>query len=186
MSIGVQALIISSGRVLRFFEGIALKLSAVFLGAMVLLINVEIFSRYFFNYSTRIADEYGGYFYAWIVLLGGVHLLRSDRYLMMTSVLDRMSPRVQNVIYIIAAAVGLTLCLVCLKSVLDLTYASYKFNTSSTQPSGTPLVYPQLAMPVGYALLCAAYLEEILRRLVGLPPRRAEDDVATYGVGDLG
>ena len=182
----MQAVIIGFGRVLRFFEGIALKLSAVLLGAMVLLINVEIFSRYFLNYSTRIADEYGGYFYAWIVLLGGVHLLRSDRYLMMTSVLDRMSPRVQNFIYIVAAAVGLTLCVVCFKSVFALTYASFSFNTESTQPSGTPLWYPQLAMPIGYALLCAAYLEEILRRCAGLPPRRAEDDVETYGVGDAG
>lgn len=182
----MRALIIGFGRVLKLLEGLALKLSAIFLGAMVLLINVEIFSRFLFNYSTRIADEYGGYFYAWIVLLGGVHLLRSDRYLMMTSVIDKMPPRIQNLIYIVAAAVGLTLCGVCLKSVSELTYASFKFNTQSPQPSGTLLWYPQLAMPAGYALLCAAYLEEILRRSVGLPPRRAEDDVETYGVGDTG
>jgi TRAP-type C4-dicarboxylate transport system permease small subunit len=182
----MRALIIGLGRAMKFFEGLALKLSAVFLGAMVLLINVEIFSRFLFNSSTRIADEYGGYFYAWIVLLGGVHLLRSDRYLMMTSVLDMMSPRVQNFIYIIAAAVGLTLCAVCFKSAFELTYSSFKFHTESPQPSGTLLWYPQLAMPFGYALLCAAYLEEILRRSAGLPPRRAEDDVETYGVGDTG
>lgn len=182
----MRALIIGFGRVLRVCEGLALKMSAVFLGAMVLLINFEIFSRFLFSYSTRIADEYGGYFYAWIVLLGGVHLLRSDRYLMMTSVLDRMSPRIQNVIYIIAAAIGLALCAVCLKSVSELTYTNYRFRTESPQPSGTLLWYPQLAMPVGYALLCAAYLEEILRRSAGLPPRRAEDDVETYGVGDAG
>jgi hypothetical protein len=34
--------------------------------------------------------------------------------------------------------------------------------------------------------LCTAYFEEILRRCAGLPPRRAEDDVETYGVGDAG
>jgi TRAP-type C4-dicarboxylate transport system permease small subunit len=172
------------GRVLRFFEGVALKLSALILLSLVVLINVEVFGRYLFSYSTRIADEYGGYFYAWIVLLGGVHLLRSDRYLMMTSVLDRMSGRIRNAIYLSAALVGLSLCIVCFISVFGLVKLSYLLGTRSTQPSGTPLVYVQIAMPIGYALLCAAYLEEIVRRSIGLPPRRADDDATTYGVGD--
>lgn len=180
----VRSLVESLGRLLRLFEGIALKLSALFLLAMVALINIEIFGRYLLNYSTRISDEYNGYFYAAIVLLGGVHLLRSDRYLMMTSVLDSLSERARNAIYILAALIGLILCAVCLMSVFSLTKLSYLFGTQSTQPSGTLLFYPQLAMPIGYALLCAAYLEEILRRCIGLPPRRAEDDAETYGVGD--
>lgn len=71
-----------------------MKLSALLLVALLLLINVEVFGRYLFNYSTLVADEYGGYLYAWIVLLGGVHLLRSDRYLTMTgSALAPDSPR---------------------------------------------------------------------------------------------
>jgi TRAP-type C4-dicarboxylate transport system permease small subunit len=182
----MRAPLLRFGYLLKFFEGLALKLSALFLIGMVVLINVEVFGRYLFNYSTGIADEYCGYFYAWIVLLGGVHLLRSDRYLMMTSVLDTMSARAQNFVYIIAACVGLALCLVSLMSVYELAALSFRFGTQSTQPSGTPLFYPQLALPIGYGLLCAAYLEEILRRSVGLPPRGAEDDIETYGIGDAG
>ena len=52
--------------------------------ALLTLMNVEVFARYLFGKSTLIADEYGGYFYAWIVLLGAVHLLRSDKYLTVT------------------------------------------------------------------------------------------------------
>jgi len=181
----IRAIIERLGTLLRFFEGIALKLSALFLVAMVILINTEVFGRYLFQYSTRIADEYSGYFYAWIVLLGGVHLLRSDRYLMMTSVLDRLSRRAQNAVYSLAALVGLTLSSVCLLSVYGLVKLSYLFGTQSTQPSGTLLIFPQLAMPIGYSLLCAAYLEELLRRSVGLAPRRADQDAARYGVGDV-
>ena len=182
----MKTLIQRFGYALKFLEGLALKLPALFLIGLVELVNVEIFSRYLFNYSTRISDEYSGYFYAWIVLLGGVHLLRSDRYLMMTSVLDKLPVRGQNFVYIIAACVGLSLCAACLLSVSGLAWLSFRLGTQSTQPSGTPLVYPQIALPIGYGLLCAAYLEEILRRSVGLPPRRAEDDTETYGVGDTG
>src|SRR5262245_27785888 len=121
----IRALIERLGALLRLLEGIALKLSALFLLAMVALINIEVFGRYLFSYSTRIADEYSGYFYAWIVLLGGVHLLRSDRYLMMTSVLDRLSVRAQSTVYCIAALIGLFLSAVCLMSVYALVKLSY-------------------------------------------------------------
>ena len=40
-------------------------------------------------------------------------------------------------------------------------------------------------MLVGYGLLSLAYIEEILRRVVGLPPRRSDDDPETYGIGDV-
>ena len=181
----MQALIIGFGRVLRFFEGIALKLSAVFLGAMVLLINVEIFSRYFFNYSTRIADEYGGYFYAWIVLLGSVHLLRSDKYLTVTLLTDRLSPRGRNVAAIFAGIVGLGVSIVSLWSAFAIVQQSWMFGTRSMQPSSTPLIYPQAALLIGYGLLSLAYVEEILRRLFGMAARRGDDDPETYGIGDV-
>ena len=61
--------------------------------ALLALMNVEVFMRYVFSKSTLLADEYGGYFYAWIVLLGAVHLLRSDKYLTVTLLTDRLSPR---------------------------------------------------------------------------------------------
>ena len=75
--------------------------------ALLALMNVEIFARYLFGKSTLIADEYGGYFYAWIVLLGAVHLLRSDKYLTVTLLTDRLSPRARNAAAIFAGLIGL-------------------------------------------------------------------------------
>jgi TRAP-type C4-dicarboxylate transport system permease small subunit len=181
----IRAAVERIGKVLHVLEGGVMKLSALLLVALLALINVEILGRYFFSYSTLIADEYCGYFYAWIVLLGGVHLLRSDRYLTMTSVLDRLPPFGQNLIGILGALVGLAVCAVSLKSTVDLVWTSYSFGARSGQPSATPIAYPQLAMPIGYLLLCLAYIEELLRRGLGLKPRRAEDDQQTYGVGDI-
>ena len=61
--------------------------------ALLILINVEVVARYVFGRSTLVADEYGGYLMAWITMLGAVHLLRADRHLTMTWVVDRLSPR---------------------------------------------------------------------------------------------
>ena len=119
-------------------------------------------------------DDYGGYIMAWITMLGAVHLLRADRQLSMTWLVDKMSPRLQNVVGICAAVIGLGVSAVLLYSTFILVAGSARFGTISIQPSKTPLVWPQLILPLGYGLLCLAYLEEIFRRILGLAPRRSD------------
>ena len=96
-----------------------------------------------FGKSTLLADEYGGYFYAWIVLLGAVHLLRSDKYLTVTLLTDRLSPRGRNAAAIFAGVIGLGVSLVSLSSTYSIVQQSWMFGTRSMQPSATPLIYPQ-------------------------------------------
>jgi len=149
------------------------RLAGLLLIALLSLINVEVVARYVFGGSTLVADEYGGYLMAWITMLGAIHLLRADRHLTMTWMVDRLSPRVQNLVGICAALIGLVISGVLLYSTYLLVASSVRFGTTSIQPSATPLVWPQLILPLGYALLCLAYVEEILRRLLGLSPRRS-------------
>jgi TRAP-type C4-dicarboxylate transport system permease small subunit len=151
------------------------RLAGLLLVALLILINVEVVARYVFGGSTLIADEYGGYLMAWITMLGAIHLLRADRHLSMTWLVDRLSPRVQNLVGICAALLGLAISAVLLYATYLLVAGSARFGTTSIQPSATPLVWPQLILPIGYALLCLAYVEEILRRLLGLSPRRSGD-----------
>jgi TRAP-type C4-dicarboxylate transport system permease small subunit len=181
----MTALIATFGRALHLCEGLALKLSALLMIALLALMNVEIVMRYVFRKSTLVADEYGGYFYAWIVLLGAVHLLRSDKYLTVTLLTDRMSDKGRNAAAMFAGVVGLGVSLVSLSSTWSIVQQSWMFGTRSMQPSETPLIYPQLALLIGYGLLSLAYVEEILRRLFGMPPRRSDDDPETYGTGDI-
>ena len=151
------------------------RLAGLLLVALLILINVEVAARYLFGGSTLVADEYGGYLMAWMTMLGAVHLLRADRQLSMTWLVDRLSPRAQNMVGICAAVIGLGISAVLLYSTSLLVAGSARFGTISIQPSKTPLVWPQLILPIGYALLCLAYAEEILRRLLGLAPRRGDE-----------
>ncbi len=170
-----------AGRVLARAEGRLVDVACVLLVLLLVLINVEVAARYVFGVSTLIADEYGGYLFAWIVLLGAVNLLRSDRYLTMTWLLDRMPMVGRNAVGLIAALIGLAVSMVALYATGVLVLASWRFGTVSIQPSATPLFWVQAILPAGYALLGLAYIEEILRRLVGLAPRRNDD--AAGGVG---
>ncbi len=154
----------------RALEGFA----ALLLILLLLLINTEVVARYLFGGSTLIADEYGGYLMAWMTMLGAVHLLRADQHLSVRGLVDRLSPAVRNAVGILAALIGLGISIVLLYATSTLVRSSALFGSVSIQPSRTPLVWPQLVMPIGYFLLCLAYTEEILRRLRGLAPRRSD------------
>ncbi len=174
------------GTVCRVLEAGAMTLSVILLFVLLIMMNVEVIARYLFNSSTLVADEYGGYVYTWIILLGAIHLLRSDRYLTITSVVDRLSPRLRNIFGVFGALIALSVSAICFYSAWVLTRNSYLFGTRSIQPTATPLVLIQAILPFGFGLLCLAYVEEILRRIAGLRPRRADDEPDTYGVGELG
>jgi TRAP-type transport system small permease protein len=168
-------MLLALGRALSGLERRLGRLSGLLLVAMLVLVNVEVVARYFFARSTLIADEYGGYLMAWITMLGAIHLLRADRHLTMTWLVDRLSSRNQNRVGIAAAVIGLAVSAALFYATAVLVLSSWRFGTTSIQPSATPLMWPQLVLPFGYALLSAAYVEEILRRLVGFAPRRTED-----------
>ena len=166
-------------RALAAAEFVLGRAAAVLLVLLLALINVEVVARYVFDKSTLVADEYGGYLMAWITMLGAVHLLRADRHLTMTLFVDRLSPGARNAAGVVAAILGLAISAILLYATSLLVIASARFGSVSIQPSATPLVWPQLILPIGYALLCVAYAEEIVRRVRGLGPRVYDD-----GIGD--
>lgn len=162
------------GRAMGAMERVLEALACVLLLALLVLTNVEVVARYGFGTSTLIADEYGGYAMVWMTMLGAVHLLRAERHLSMTAVVDRLGPFGRRAAGFAAALIGLSICAVLLYSTASLVLASAKFGTVSIQPSRTPLAWPQAILPLGYAVLCAAYLEELIRRAAGLAPRRSD------------
>lgn len=184
MSGALGRLALAVGVVLRPLERIAIAVAVLVLLGLLVLTNVEVAGRYFVGYSTLIADEYGGYAYSWLVLLGAVHLLRSDSYLTMTLIIDRL-PRLRGAMGVLAGVLGLVTSLILLWSCWQTFHLSWLFGTRSIQPSQTPLYLPQAIMPAGFLMLALAYLEDILRRLSGLPPRRQDEDTAVWGEGDV-
>jgi TRAP-type C4-dicarboxylate transport system permease small subunit len=163
----------------------ALYASIGLLAILLILMNVEVVARYLFGKSTLVADEYGGYLYAWIVMLGGVHLLRSERYLTMSALTDRLGPRLKALVLVAKICIGFFVGAVCLYATFLLAKASYVFGSVSIQPSATPLVLPQMVLPLGFAVLCLAYVDELLRPLAGGRSRADEPASAEFGAGEI-
>lgn len=128
------------------------------------LMNVEIVSRTLFGMSTLIADEYGGYGFALVIMGGLTYAHRSGALLHVDFGGRLMGPRVR--VASLALASSLSFAVACFAA-----YVGYKtwalsllFGSTSAFSSGTPLWLPQAAVPVGFAVLALSFAEEFLSR----------------------
>lgn len=151
--------------------GWACDLAGLLLLAMAGLIGVEILVRGSFGISTLIADEYSGYLFVWITMIGFVHALRIGAFLRVSLLVGRFGPKGKAMTDLLAAAVGIAVSAICVYATAILLLASVRFGTVSIQPSATPLWIPQLILPVGFALLCLLYLELLAAAWVRLRTR---------------
>jgi len=134
---------------------------------MAVLINVEVIARYLFNTSTLIADEYSGYLFVWMTLLGFAYALQSGQFLRVETLVTRFSRRGQVASELLAAVAGLLVALVCTYATGLLLLAALHFGTRSIQPSATPLWIPELMLPLAFAWLCVMYVHQIVAALRG-------------------
>lgn len=134
---------------------------------MVVLINVEVAARYLFSTSTLIADEYSGYLFVWLTLLGFSYALQSGQFLRVEGLIKRLSAPWRRVADLLTGVVGLIVSLVCIYATWSLFAGSWQFGSRSIQPSATPLWMPQLLLPVAFALLVPFYLHAIAIALSG-------------------
>lgn len=140
------------------WTGLACDFGGVLLVAMVLLIGAEIFLRTVSGQSTLIADEYSGYLFVWITMIGFAHALQMGSFLSVHNFVNLMGPRVKAASDLLAAGAGLVVSAICAYATGLLALASWRFGTVSIQPSATPLWIPQLVLPLGFFALIALYL----------------------------
>jgi TRAP-type transport system small permease protein len=140
------------------WTGRACDVAGLMLVAMALLIGVEIVVRGLFGTSTLVADEYSGYLFVWITMIGFAHALQGGAFLRVDSIVQRLGPRGQAAADLLSALTGLAVATACAYATAVLLAANHRFGTVSIQPSATPLWIPQVIMPVGFVALCLIYL----------------------------
>ncbi|MEZ5932638.1 MAG: TRAP transporter small permease [Alphaproteobacteria bacterium] len=155
----------------RGLDLLAGLLAAVAMSALALvfcLMNVEIVSRYLFGFSTLIADEYGGYGFAVIILAGLLYAHRSGALLRVEFGVGLMGRRTRASSLLVASLASLLLCGFSAYAGYQAWALSLLFDSRSAFASTTPLWIPQAAMPVGFALLSLSFAEECLSRAYGV------------------
>ena len=151
----------------RLLDRVTLALadfSGLMLAVVVVLVNVEIVLRYFFGKSTLIADEYSGYLFVGMSLLGFGYALQSGQFLRVEALVDRLRGPPREVCELFGALAGMAVALVTTYACSLTFLSSWHFGTRSIQPSATPLWMPQLVMPVAMGWLVVLYLRLIVAK----------------------
>lgn len=144
---------------------IAGRVAALFMIAIVVLINVEIILRTVFNTSTFIADEFSGYFLVAVVLMGLAYALLHDVHIRVEVIRSRLDRRTRSIIDALCALAGSLLTLFVAYHALRMVIDAYQLGMTADSISETPLFIPQVLIPVGLLLFALQLIANGIRRL---------------------
>jgi TRAP-type C4-dicarboxylate transport system permease small subunit len=114
-------------------------------------------------------DAYAGYFMAAAGFLALATTFKHGEHIRVTLLLNSLAARNGRRLDIFALAVGVVLAAAFAYFSIKLVHDSRLYNDISTANDATPLWIPQIAMAVGTVLFLVSVVDELVRRLRGLP-----------------
>lgn len=152
---------------MKLVNGAATWLAAAAILAMAGITAAEVIARSFFNISFELADELGGYMLVAAVFLGLGPALAGGAMLRVEMVEQRLPAPVRRVLDILFHVMALIVSGIALFWIWQHVASSMRRETIAATWLETPLWVPQLAMPIGMALLIATLLVSLVRTLRG-------------------
>jgi len=140
-------------RILQIVVGLLGRIAAYIIMLMSLLILYDAIMRYGFNKATYFATELSGYMVVAVVFLGAPSTFREDRHVAVTLLRMRLPPRVQLWLELATLVLSLLAFAVVTWQGGNLVLKSVLRHSTSPSLLSTPLFIPQIAVPVGAALL---------------------------------
>jgi TRAP-type C4-dicarboxylate transport system permease small subunit len=137
-------------------------LSVLALMVMLVLIAVDIVTRWLFNFSFEVSDEVGGYMLVVITFfsLAACHVNRSFHEVEFVQV--QLSERGRAISRIVFGALALLVCTVLAWQFARFEMSSWRFGDRAPTYLNTPLWLPRLPMALGMAALCFALLRTLI------------------------
>lgn len=152
---------------MRLVNGAATWLAAAAILAMAGITAAEVIARSFFNISFELADELGGYLLVATVFLGLGPALAGGAMLRVEMVEQRLPAPVRRVLDILFHLMALVVSGIAFYWIWQHVASSMRRETIAATWLETPLWIPQIAMPLGMALLIATLLVSLVRTLRG-------------------
>jgi TRAP-type transport system small permease protein len=129
----------------------------------------EVVMRGLFSRSLIVTDELSRYLMIWVVLLGGVLLVRDGGHIRVDFVVDALPRRLRRVLLILADILSLVFLLALTASSL---LTTLEMRGQQTITLGVPVAIFYAAFPVGGALMMLLVAGDLVRRVAGRQPER--------------
>ncbi len=152
---------------IRLIEGLSTGgafLSAAGMIFIVVLVVIEIFLRAVLNTSTLVSSEYGGYALVFLILTGLAYTMKEDGLIRIGLLTSHFSARGKRIADIVSGIIGVAITTFALKYTIAMVYETWDLEMTADTIAETPLWIPQLAIPVGLALLLIQLIAFIAKR----------------------
>jgi len=130
------------------------------LTVIVLLVFLQVLSRYVFNNSIGWSSELSRYLLIWITWVSASYVIRTGEHIRVTTIINMFKPSVQKVIEVFViicwAIFALVMAIEGTKVVLNI-----KLMNQTTSTLGLPMWIVYLAIPVGGSLMIIRLIQQI-------------------------
>ena len=145
------------------FEEIILVVSYV---VMLVILTVQVFTRYVLNYSFTWAEELARYVFIWQIWLGASYGVKKNRNIRIDVFTHKLSPKVGKVYEIIISLISMVFCAFLLYKGIQVVQMILKLK----QLSGAmrlPMQYVYASVPVCCTLMLIHFVEHIVKTIKG-------------------
>jgi TRAP-type C4-dicarboxylate transport system permease small subunit len=150
---------------MRVLNGAATWLAAIAILAMAGITAAEVIARSFFDVSFELADELGGYLLVAAVFLGLGPAFAGGAMLRVEMIEQRLPARIRRGMDLLFHLLALAVSGVALFWIWQHVASTLRRETVAATWLETPLWIPQLAMPLGTALLIGTILASLAAAL---------------------
>ncbi len=153
-------------------------LAMVSIGLMSVLIIVEVFIRLVLNSSTLISEEWSSYLLIYLIFFGLANAFKSNAFITVDIAYNQLSQRVREKLRFYSIILALIFIVILDYEVITFVISTYQKHLRSISFSETPLVIPQIAMPIGITLLGLQLLREFIGKILSSKGVTLEKEVA--------
>lgn len=104
----------------------------IMLSGMVVLVFMNVILRYFFNSGITWSEELARYLFLWLIFIGAIGAMRDKAHLGVDTVIKRLSPKAQKVVYIIGQIIMLIIMIMLAQGSYGLTMINLNAKASAT------------------------------------------------------
>lgn len=130
---------------------------------IILLTMVEVITRYVLRQPLILCDEFGGYSLFAICFLGLSYCAREKGHIRITFIVEKMPAKVASWLRVGTLSLAFLYAAVGSKISWDFLVGSFQRNMRSNSWLMTPLMWPQMALPIGFTLFSLVLILQIAK-----------------------
>lgn len=152
---------------IRFIESLSEVLSgrlqAWIVFFLMVLVLVDVTSRYVLRNPLSIAEEFGGYLLVAITCMGLAFAWKHESHVRVEFLVNKLPPQIRQWLRLFTVVLAFTFTVFMVLACYELVSFSFMFGTRSGSWLRTPIAWPQIPMLIGAFLIFLQLIAEIVK-----------------------